>query len=168
MSRATVSLWILPIIIVVLALADGVLHLSLDFVLFRGNLFGPLGPPPGAPPPPPGGGPPRLPLPLNQLFVLNFVGYLLLALAFWFGVRQGGVWRWLVDVALIVYVAAVFVAWLSFGRPNPMGLGVASKGIEVVLLLALLVHLWTGLATPRAVAAPPEDGSSVERRAGVV
>jgi len=54
----------LPAIIAVLALADGVVHLSLDFVLFRGNFFGsgaPPGPPPGGAPrgsgPPPGGGP---------------------------------------------------------------------------------------------------------------
>src|SRR5438046_10643001 len=99
--------WILPAIITVFALADGVLHRSLDFVLFRGRLFGSPGPPPGGglPGGPPGGplgapaanataaatasaiagaapraagvpagpppGQPALPLPLNELFLLN-------------------------------------------------------------------------------------------------
>src|SRR5205807_10331261 len=77
-------------LITILALADGVLHLSLDYVLFRGNLFGspfagggppggPRGGPPGGGPPagapPPGPRPPQLPLELNQLFFLNFVGF---------------------------------------------------------------------------------------------
>jgi hypothetical protein len=151
---ATFGPWVLPILIVVLALADGILHLSLDFVLFRGNLFGTLGPPPGAPPPPaPGaGGPPRMPLPLNQLFVLTFVGYLLLVLAFWFGTHRLGSWAWLLNVVLIVYVAAIFVAWWSFGRPNPMGLGYLSKTIEIVLLIALVGRVWTVFARPRPVA----------------
>jgi hypothetical protein len=153
---ATFGPWILPILIVILAIADGPVHLSLDFVLFRGNLFGPLGPPPGAPPlPAPGaGGPPRMPLPLNQLFALNFVGYLLLAVTVWFGTHRLGGWAWLFDVALVVYVAAIFGAWWSFGRPNPMGLGYLSKTIEIVLILALVAHVWTALAKRRPVARP--------------
>jgi hypothetical protein len=144
----------LAVVITVLALADGLLHLSLDFILFRGNLFGRLGPPPGAPPPG-GGDPPPLPLPLNQLFVLNLVGYVVLILAFWFGGRWLGRWRWLVDVAFILYVVVVFGAWLQFGRPNPMGLGLLSKAIEVVLVLALLAHLWASLARSHAAGAAP-------------
>jgi hypothetical protein len=55
-------------------------------------------------------------------------------------------------VVLIVYVAIVFAAWWSFGRPNPMGLGYLSKGIEIVLVLALVAHAWTRLAQPRPLA----------------
>jgi hypothetical protein len=140
-------------LITLLALADGVLHLSLDFVLFRGNVFGQLGPPPGAPPPPPGGGgggPPPLPLPLNQLFALNLIGYAALVLLLWFVAPRLGTWRWLVDAAFLVYIALVFAGWLRLGAPNPMGyLGYLSKSIELVLVLAVLARLWTSVAVSR-------------------
>src|SRR5262249_27433596 len=103
MTSDTTTSRTLPIVITVLALADALLHLMLDVVLFRGNFWGPLGPPPGAPAggPPPGAGPPPLPLPLNQLFVLNFVGYLVLIVAFWLAPRWLGRWSWVVDLAFI-------------------------------------------------------------------
>lgn len=135
---------ILLISIAVLALADGVLHLLLDFVLFGGRNGPPSGPRLGAPPsgPPPGARPFPFILPLNQLFILNFIGEVVLVLLFvisrrWFGRR-----RWWVDVAMIAYAAITFGAWLAFGRPNPMGLGYLSKGIELVLIIALLADLW--------------------------
>lgn len=148
-------------VITVLALADGVLHLTLDFVLFHGNFFGggPGGPPRGAPPrgaaPPPGGPGFRPPLPLNELFVLNLVGYVILVALLWLAPRWLGTWRWLVDVAMIVYVAVVFAAWLEIGRPNPMGLGYLSKAIEVLLVLALLAHLWRLAGERRTPASLP-------------
>jgi len=133
---------LLPALIGLLALADGVLHLSLDFVLFRGNLFGQLGPPPGAPPPG-ANPPPALPLPLNQLFVANFVVFLLLALAAWFGGRLLGDRRWLVNVAILIVVAITLAGWFQLRRPNPMGLGMLARGIEVVLVVAVLLDLWS-------------------------
>jgi hypothetical protein len=135
-------------LITLLVLADGALHLSLDFVLFRGNLFGRFGPPPGAPAPPPGagGGPPEFLLPLNQMFVLNLVGYLVLLAVFWIVALKLPDWNWFADVLLVVYVAMVFYAWLRFGAPNPMGyLGYLSKGIEILLVVTLLVRLWLDL-----------------------
>jgi heme A synthase len=138
--------WILPAIISVLALADGALHIALDEILFRGNFFGRFGPPPGAAPPPganrPPGPPIPLPLPLNQMFVLNFVGYVVLVVFMWLAFRRLHGWRWWVDVPLLVYVAVVFLAWVEFGGPNPMGLGYLSKGIEIILFVALLAHIW--------------------------
>ena len=134
---------ILRIVIPVLALADGVLHLALDFVLFGGRSGPPAGPRPTPPPgsPPPG---PRfaLPLPLNVLFLLNFIGEVVLVLLFWFGPRFLGRRRWLINVIMIIYAATTFVAWVMFGRPNPMGLGLLSKGIEILLIIALLVDIW--------------------------
>jgi len=132
---------LLPALIGLLALADGVLHLGLDFVLFRGNLFGQLGPPPGAPPPG-ANPPPALPLPLNQLFVANFVVFALLALAAWFGGRLLGDRRWLVNVAILIVVAITLAGWFQLRRPNPMGLGTLARGIEVVLVVAVLLDLW--------------------------
>src|SRR5437588_13075309 len=98
----------LAVIITLLALADGAVHLSLDFVLFRGNLFGALGPPPGAPAPPLGAaGPPTFLLPLNQMFTLNLCGYVALLLTFWFIGRRLGSRPWLVDAVIILSVATV-------------------------------------------------------------
>src|SRR5579859_274201 len=140
---------ILPIVISALALIDGILHFSLDVVLFRGNFFGRLGPPPGAAPnpsgPPPGAppGPPiPLPLPLNQLFLLNLIGYVGLVVLFWLVYRRVHGWRWWMSLPLIVYVAAVFLGWVDYGRPNPLGLGYLSKGIEILLMIALLTFAW--------------------------
>lgn len=144
----------IAVIITSLALADGVLHLSLDFVIFRGNLFGRLGPPPGAPAPPPGGGgPPQFLLPLNQMFVLNLVGYIVLVLLFWFVAPRLGNFAWIVHVLFILYVLTVFIAWLNFGRPNPQGLGYLSKAIEVLLLIMLLVQLWMDIRVSPSLAA---------------
>ncbi len=150
---------ILRILIAILALADGVLHLSLDFVLFRGNFIGrpfPAGPRPGTLPggggPPPGAGPNLFALPLNELFLLNFVGAVVLVLLFVFSARWLGARRWWVNVVMIAYAAATFGGWLLFGRPNPMGLGYLSKGIEIGLIIVLLVDIWTALR-PRVVVA---------------
>src|SRR6266852_3704464 len=149
LSRKVRSQIILPIVISALALIDGVLHLSLDVVLFRGNFFGRFGPPPGAgdrPPGPPPGAPPGppipLPLPLNQLFVLNCIGYVVLVALFWLAFRRVHGWRWGMNVPLIVYVAVVFLGWVDFGMPNPLGLGYLSKAIEIVLMIALLAQTW--------------------------
>jgi hypothetical protein len=140
---------ILRSIIGVLALADGVLHLLLDFVLFGGR----NGPPAGSrPTPPPGSRPagPRLalPLPLNVLFLLNFIGEVVLVLLFWFGPRLFGKRRWLIDVIMIIYAAVTFIAWVMFGAPNPMGLGYLSKGFEIALIIALLVDIWSTRRQP--------------------
>jgi hypothetical protein len=155
---------ILTAVIVLLALADGLLHLSLDFVLFGGNFFGtpsfgpppggrpggpgPYGPPRGRPPGGPGGsgGPAPLPfpLPLNQLFFLNFLGYMVLVIAFLLAPRFLGARAWIVDIVFALYAAATIVGWFLAGAPNPMGLGVISKVLEVTLIVVLLIHAWMG------------------------
>jgi hypothetical protein len=152
-NSSRLASWILPAAISVLALADGVLHLMLDVVLFRGNFFGRFGPPPGAAPGPngPPGPPVPLPLPINQLFVLNLVGYVVLIALFWLALRRFQTWRTWVDSLFVVYVIVVFLAWVDMGRPNPQGLGFLSKCIELLLVIALLAHRW---ALSRS-AAPP-------------
>ncbi len=158
---------ILRVGIAILALADGTIHLLLDFVLFRGRFFGspfPAGPRPGALPgrvaPPPG---PRINpfiLPLNELFLLNFIGAVILVLLFWFSRRLLGTRRWIIDLALIAYEAATFIGWWMFGRPNPMGLGYLSKGIEIVLVIALLVDLWSIFRPSRLANRVPASGTA--------
>ena len=120
----------LRLAVIILAIADGLLHLVLDFMFFGSNLFGAL------PFPSP------FPLPLNRLFALNFVGYLVLAAAFWYAPRFLGPRRWLVDVALMVYTVLSIVGWVQTGMPNPQGLGYLAKALEVALILALAVHAW--------------------------
>ncbi len=137
--------WILPLLITILALADGATHLSLDFLIFHGNFFG-AGPRPAPPSGAPGAhaGPLiPLPLPLNELFLLNFIGYVVLIVVLLTAPRWLGAWQWLADVALILYVAVVIGGWLDMGRPNPLGLGYVSKGIEIVLVVVLAAHIWS-------------------------
>ena len=80
------------------------------------------------------------PLPLNQLFLLNAIGYVVLVAAFWLAPRVVGTWSWLVNAVLIVYSAASIGGWIMVGMPNPSGLGYLSKAIEVVLIGLLVVH----------------------------
>lgn len=147
-------------VIALLALADGTIHLALDFVLFRGNLIGSPFPSgrAGAPRPGPRSGPSALPL--NELFLLNFIGAVVLVVLFWFADRWLGARRWLMNIVLIAYEATTFVAWVLFGRPNPMGLGYLSKGIELTLIVVLVVY------TVALVRALPRMASESPARAG--
>ncbi len=142
---------IFAIAISILTLADGVLHLSLDWVLFRGNLFG--NPFAGRTPAAGGGvrGLIQSIMPLNEAFVLNFVGAVILVVLFWATRRWLGERRWLMNVVIMVYAAATFGAWLSFGRPNPQGLGYLSKTVEVVNIIVLFVYSWLIVRAGRRV-----------------
>jgi hypothetical protein len=148
MSAATQSSrtqrWIIPAGITALALLDGLIHFSLDYILFKGRFWGnpfsaPPPPPPGGAPPHAGPPPPPFPLPLNELFLLNAIGYVGLVVLFWVVTAVQPGLRWIVDVAMIVYTALSIIGWLMVGMPNPNGLGYLSKLIEVVLIVLLLV-----------------------------
>lgn len=125
---------VLPALVAVLALAVGSLHLSLDFVLFRGNLFGF----PGSRGP---GGPFGLGLP--QLFLANFVVFLLLTIVFLGLSRAPAIARAGVDLLLILVAVATLVAWNNFGRPNPNGLGMLALILELALIVVAAVHALT-------------------------
>ena len=138
----------MTVVIPLLALTDGVLHFALDFLLFRGRIWGSPGRPPGAPVggtppgPPPGGGPPLpLPLPLNELFALNLAGYVVLVALFLVATRSRPGRRIAMDLVLMFYVALVVLGWLDIGRPNPLGLGLVTKLVEAALALLLLAHI---------------------------
>ncbi len=136
---------ILHVVIAILALADGVLHFSLEFAV--GFPF----PLPGAPD---AGVPPFIHL-LSELFLLNFLGAVVLVGLFWFGDRWLGPRRWLIDVAMIAFAAATLISWWMFGRHNPMGLGYLSLAIEVVLIVSLVAHMWTIVRPQARVAHQP-------------
>jgi hypothetical protein len=142
--RGRANRFILPIIVTLLALGDGLLHLRLIYILFRGRLWGSPsfgGPPPGAPRGKPPQAIPFISLPLNELFLLNCIGFVVLVLLFWLALRQFGGWVWVVDVALIAFTVVSIVGWVRVGKPNPMGYGHLAKGVEIVLIVALLAHL---------------------------
>jgi hypothetical protein len=159
---------ILGAIISLLALADGALHFALDFVMFHGRLWGsPFhgrppgggspsgGPPPGAGLPAGHAGPPpgphfSLPLPNNELFILNSIGYVVLVIIFWLSQSAPGWWRGLVDAAIAVYAAFSIWAWFEFGAPNPDGLGYIAKALEAALIVVVAAHAWYVVTRPSA------------------
>lgn len=145
LSRANERIF--QIVASILLLVDGTIHLSLDWVLFRGNLFGSLAAP--------GRAAPRNPLlvPTNILFVLYFVGAVGLVVLFWVVRLRLAERRWWMNVVMMVYAAMAFGAWLTYGMPNPLGLGYLSKTIEVVLIIVLFVYAWLIVRTRRPVAA---------------
>lgn len=157
---------VLTALIAVLALGDGILHLSLDWVLFRGRLFGSPFPPGNRPGPAPTrplpARPPANPLvlPTNELFLLNFAGEVVLVGFFLYSRRWAASRRWMVDVVMILYAAATFTAWWIYGRPNPMGLGLLSKSVEVVLIIALLADLVSMLRPSRVAPAATASSST--------
>jgi hypothetical protein len=130
-------------LVTLLALAVGILHFALDFVLFGGR-FVSSGPPPGAPPR--GGGPPPGSLAsiiaphLPELFVANLVVFVVLAIVFLAASRARPSVRVAVDLLLALAAVATLVGWNGIGRPNPRGLGRWAVTLEFALIAAALVH----------------------------
>ena len=113
--------------IAALALSDGIVHLALDFALFKGRLFRST---------------------LSELFLLNFIGFVVLSAVFLLSPRWLQEKRWLINVVLIGYAAGTVLAWLNSGGPNPLGLGYTSKALEGTLIIALLADLWIAAQRP--------------------
>ena len=90
---------------------------------------------------------------LSELFLLNFIGFVVLTAVFLLSPRWLRARCWLVDVVLICYAAAALLAWVQAGGPNPLGLGYASKVTEVMLIVALLADLWILARRPQPRAA---------------
>lgn len=179
--------WLLPALIAAFTLADGLLHLRLDYLLFGGTVWGtpqmggaggpggsggPPGPPPGAPPPgasgPPHGGGNPFPLPLNEMFFLNFLAAIGLVVALWIAWRWLPRAVWLVDAAVAAFSAFSIWGWWTVGKPNPQNLGHLSKGIEVVLIVLVLAHAWLllrRLGLRRPSVPPLRRRSTVQPRA---
>jgi hypothetical protein len=128
---------VLSLLITALALIDGYIHLRLSGLLFGGPSDGSpaLGSLPTV------DAMAELPLPLNQLLLMNGIGFLVLTVLLWLGPAIFGRRRWLIDLVLIGYAAVNMVGWYFVGMPNPMNLGYISKAVEIVLVLALLLHI---------------------------
>ena len=111
---------VLSIIIPVLALVDGLVHLTLDLTVFHGHFTQNT---------------------LSELFLLNFLGYVGLIVVFFLISNASATWRSALDVLIIVYAAVTFYEWLSRGGPNPMGLAYVAKPAEILLVIALVAHV---------------------------
>ena len=110
----------LPWVMIILALIDAALHFSIDAIVNRTFTNLPYGP----------------------LFVALPIGYLLL-IALLLRTRAASLaTQRQVAVAFAVYTAIPLVAYfyLTGGRYNPFQLATMSKSIEILLILATVVH----------------------------
>jgi hypothetical protein len=142
------------IAIIVLAVISGLVHLYRALMMF--GLLGGMrmaggprggGRPAGGPPPGmhPGGGGPGImgliPVPLSVLFLLNFVGYIVLAAALYLPALQR--YRQIIRWVLLVFALVTIILWYLFtgAGPNQFPLGYADKVVEVALIVLLLFDM---------------------------
>ena len=139
------------IAIIVLAVLTGVVHLYRALLMFgllggmgmggpRGGGRPGGGPPPGAHP---GGGGPSimsmLPVPLSTLFLLNFVGYVVLAAVLYLPALQR--YRQVIRCVLLAYTLLTVVLWYLFTGGHPDPVGYIDKIMEVGLIVLLLFDM---------------------------
>jgi hypothetical protein len=142
------------IAIIVLAVISGLVHLYRSLMMFgllggmgmRGPRSGVRrfsgGPPPGAHP---GGGGPglmgMLPVPLSVLFLLNFVGYIVLAAALYLPALER--YRQIIRWVLLVYALVTIILWYLFtgAGAGQFPLGYGDKVVEVALIVLLLFDM---------------------------
>jgi len=134
----------LQISIIVLAVVTGLVHLYRGLTIMlrvggaAGRRSGSLAGRSGGPPP--GGGPSimaLLPLPLQDLFILNFIGYVVLAIALYLPPlqRYQQVIRWI----LIAYAAITIILWFLITMARPDVFAYIDKPIELALIALLLI-----------------------------
>ena len=133
-QRLVRTIGTLQIAIVVLVVVTALIHLQRGIGMSAGGFGG--GPPGGAP-----GGFNMfqlLPLPLPILFLINGIGYLVLATALYLPAlaQYRRVVRWL----LIIFAAATFLLYFLFNgfRLNPIA--IVDKAAELALIVLLLIE----------------------------
>lgn len=149
----------LQIAIIILALATALVHLDRGFTMsmlsgaghfagaghlptgghFRGSAGGP---PAGSAGGRPGGAGilSFIPIPLNILFYLNFVGYVVLITALYLPPLQN--YQHLIRWALIIYTIITILAWFLIAHAQPNLLAYGDKVMEVALIALLLIEEW--------------------------
>lgn len=139
----------LQIGIIVLAVATAAIHLYLGLGMGMGgggHMAHPAGARPAGAMPRGGAGGPggpgglmsMLPLPLHTLFILNFVGYIVLVAALYlpFLLRFQVIIRWL----LIAFAAVTVILWYILVGSHANPIGYADKAVEVALIVLLLIE----------------------------
>ena len=84
------------------------------------------------------------------MFLMNAVGYLVLAAAMVAPLSIASKYRWLIRAALIVFALATIGGWMMFGAR--IWLGYLDKGIELVLIALVFVEMMRYDGGPLAVA----------------
>ena len=130
-----------PALSSLLALLAGSIHLARVLIPMGSRPSGTGGPPPG--PPPGGAGAPSalmgLVMPhLNQLFVLNFVAFVGLAVVLFVVARGRPLLRTAIDVVLGVLSGITLYAWNEMGRINPGGTGTMAMIVELALIVLVV------------------------------
>ncbi len=133
------------ITIIVFAVVSGLVHLYRAILMF--GYMGAArmgGRPPGGGPrggrPPGGGGPSlmsMLPVPLPVLFLLNFVGYIVLAIALYLPALQR--YRQIIRWVLIVYTAVTVILWFLITGGHFDVVSYGDKIVELALIVLLLI-----------------------------
>ena len=81
---------------------------------------------------------------MNELFILNFVAYVVLGIAFLM-VRRRPSPRRIVDALLILLSLATLSLWAAMGRPDPLGTGTMALVAEIaVIVLAVIDAIVVG------------------------
>jgi len=127
---------VLSALIPLLAVVAGAIHLVHNYL--------PMEAPRGAGGPPPAGGGPSGVMGLvgphlTELFVLNFLAYVVLAGLFVALGRLRPRVRVAVDLLLVVLSAATLAIWNTMGRANPAGLGTWALLAEAGLIVLAVV-----------------------------
>lgn len=84
------------------------------------------------------------------MFLMNAVGYLVLAAAMVAPLALASKYRWLIRAALIVFALLTIGGWMMFGAR--IFLGYLDKGIEIILIALLFVEMMRYDGGPLAVA----------------
>ena len=132
----------MPLVIVALAVVAGALHLAHNYLPMDGPPAGSSGPPAGAAPAGGGDSDGLMSLVgpyLTEVFVLNFVAFVGLAVIFAVFARTRPTLRVLLDGLLVLLSAATLYAWNAFGRANPSGTGTMALVVEAALIVAAIV-----------------------------
>ena len=183
--RIVSPIGLLQIAIILFTVVTAVIHLQ--HALATGGGVGPAGAPPmkafgphprggsgvpsaGSSGASPMGGPGRgqggpslmanLPVSLTTLFILNFVGYLVLVVALYIRPLQRfqHIIRWL----LIAFTAVTIAAWFAIAGSSPTTVGVVDTVIEAGLILLLLLEEWLSLKRRREPHEPPAGQSALQ------
>lgn len=108
------------IAVILLAVIDGLTHLSLNLLVthhFTGNTY-------------------------SNLFTLNFVGYVVVIAAYIWAQSASLSTRKLMDGIIVLFPIIALVGWvvLTHAKGNPMGLAYLAKPVEVLEIIAIALH----------------------------